>query len=83
MPTLYVENVPRDLYDALRSRARTRRRSMAAEVVALLEEVIPTEKELKARQAFLRTLRRLRAKKPLHSGPFASTEELQRQDRSR
>jgi plasmid stability protein len=59
MPTLYVENVPRELYEALRGRARARRRSIAAEVLALLDEAIPTEKELKARQEFLRKLEAL------------------------
>ena len=83
MPTLYVEKVPNDLYKALRSRARRRRRSMAAEVLALLAEAIPTPKELKLRQALLRNLRRLQAKKSLRPGPFASTEEMQRQDRAR
>jgi plasmid stability protein len=48
MAKLYVENVPDDLYKALRERARARRRSIAAEVLALLEENVPTEQELKA-----------------------------------
>ena len=50
MATLYVENIPDDLYEALRSRAKARRRSIAAEVLALLEENVPTARELKARQ---------------------------------
>lgn len=44
MPALYVENVPKDLYEALRTRAHERHRSIAAEVLSLLEENIPTEK---------------------------------------
>lgn len=83
MATLYVENVPKDLYEALRGRAREHHRSIAAEVVALLEESIPTEKELKARQGFLRNLERMRSKGSLSSAPFPSTEEMQRQDRAR
>ena len=59
------------------------RRSIAAEVLSLLEQNIPTEKELKARQALLRQMERMRAKKPLTRGPFPSTEELQREDRLR
>jgi len=50
MPTLYVENVPRDLYDALRKRAKSQRRSIAAEVLSLLEDSIPTAKVLRARR---------------------------------
>jgi plasmid stability protein len=83
MPTLYVENIPKELYEALRGRARERHRSIAAEVLALLEESIPTEKELKARQEFLRKLERMRSKKPLSSESFPPTEEMQREDRAR
>ncbi len=83
MPTLYVENVPKELYEALRGRARKRHRSMAAEVVALLEDNIPTEKELSARRGLLRRLEHLRSKKSSARGPFAATEEMQRQDRAR
>jgi plasmid stability protein len=36
MATLYVENVPDDRYEALRSRAKARRRSIAAEGQARL-----------------------------------------------
>jgi plasmid stability protein len=82
MATLYVENVPEDLYEALRESARARRRSIAAEILALLEEIYPTEKELIARQAFVRKLERMRPKKP-HSRRVIPTEELQREDRSR
>ncbi len=83
MPTLYVENIPKELYEALRRRARERHRSIAAEVLALLEESIPTERELKARQEFLRKLERMRSKKPLSSESFPPTEEMQREDRAR
>ena len=83
MPTLYVENVPENLYEALRERARRRHRSIAAEVLALLEENVPTEKELQARQEFLRRLQRIRSKRSRSSGPFPSTEEMQRLDRAR
>ena len=83
MATLYVENVPEELYEALRSRARSRRRSIAAEVLALLEENVPTAQELKARQDLLRKLVRMRTKRPNSSQPFPSTEEMLREDRER
>jgi len=83
MATLYVENVPKELYEALRGRARARRRSIAAEVLSLLEESVPTERELKARQGFLRKLEQIRSKRPSSSGHFLPTEEMQRQDRAR
>ncbi len=83
MATLYVENIPDDLNDALRGRARENRKSIAAEVVALLEENVPTARELKARRAFLRKLQRLRTRRPSAPGPLPSSENLQCEDRSR
>jgi plasmid stability protein len=83
MATLYVENIPDELYEALRGRARTRRRSIAAEVLSLLEENIPTARELKARKHLLHKLQQLRSKKFPFKGPFPSTEEILRQDRDR
>ena len=83
MATLYVENVPEDLYEALRKRARNQKRSIAAEVLALLEQNIPTERELKRRHEFVLKLKRLRASAHRPSGPFPSAEEMIREDRSR
>jgi plasmid stability protein len=83
MPTLYVENVPKDLYEALRGRARGRHRSIAAEVLALLEENVPTPKELKARRAFLRLAEEIRSKSVKGKALVRSTEELVREDRER
>ncbi len=81
--TLYVENVPDDLYEALRGRARQRRKSIAAEVLSLLEENIPTPQELKSRREFLNQVPRLRSRKPRSAGLFPSSEEMQREVRAR
>lgn len=83
MPTLYVENVPDDLYDALRARARKQRTSISAEVLGLLEENVPTAKELAHRKEFLARALRIAARKPPSPGPYQSAEELQREDRLR
>jgi len=83
MATLYVENVPDALYDALRKRARNNRKSIAAEVIALLEQNVPTEEQMKKRQRVFRELARLRAMPPLTPGPFPSAEETIREDRER
>ena len=83
MPTLYVENVPEDLYQALRERARQRRKSIAAEVMSLLEENVPTAEEMKSRQEFFRRVKRFRSARPRSRGPFPTSEEIQQQDRSR
>jgi len=78
MATLYVENVPDDLYEALREQARRKRSSISAEVLELLEQFVPTERELRTRRD---AIRRLRAHPSPSPGPFPSTEEMQREDR--
>jgi plasmid stability protein len=83
MPTLYVENVPEDIYKALRKRARANRKSIAAEVIELLQQNIPTEDELKRRRKAFEGLARLRAMEPRGSGPYQSAEEMIREDRER
>ena len=80
MATLYVENIPEDLYKALRERARQHRKSIAAEILTLLEENIPTAAELEKRQTIFKQLERIRA--PRHP-PFPTTEQMQAEDRER
>jgi plasmid stability protein len=83
MATLYVDNVPDDVYKALRKRARENRTSMAAEVITLLKQFIPTEEDLKRRRKVFDELAKLRAMPPLTPGPFSSAEEMIREDRER
>jgi plasmid stability protein len=83
MATLYVENVPDDLYEALRKQARQNRSSIAGEVIALLKQNVPTAEELKRRRQFLQKMRELSSEKPLAPGPFPSAEEMVREDRER
>jgi plasmid stability protein len=83
MPTLYVENVPKQLYQALRARARKNRSSIAAEVIALLKDNVPTAAELKRRKRAFEDLMRVQASTPPGPGPFPSTEEMIREDRER
>jgi plasmid stability protein len=83
MATLYVENVPDELYAALRARAKQKRKSIASEVITLLEENIPTAAELEKRKKFLAYVLRLREQEPLGPGPFPSAEEMVREDRER
>ena len=83
MATLYVQNVPDDLYEALRRQAQQNRKSIAAEVVALLELNVPTREELKLRRHFLLQAQRLRARKGSAAGPFPPAEKMPREDRSR
>ena len=83
MATLYVENVPEDVYKALRERARKNKKSIAAEVLELLAENVPTAEELKRRREFVRKMKELSSKEPLSPGPFPSAEEMIREDRER
>ena len=83
MPTLYVENVPKALYESLRKRAREHRRSMAAEVISLLEENIPTEKELARRSEAVSRLRNLKFTPTDPNAEISSSLEMIREDRER
>ena len=83
MATLYVENVPEAVYEALRQQARKKRKSIAAEVIELLQKHVVTADELRARRAFARRMREFASREPLTEGPFPSTEEMVREDRER
>lgn len=83
MATLYVRNVPDDLYEALRSQAKARRRSIAAEVVVLLKENVVTERQMKARRELSKLMARMRKEAPRRDGSFPSAEEMIREDRER
>jgi plasmid stability protein len=83
MAVLYVENVPEELYAALKARAREHRKSISAEVISLLTDNIPTETELNNRKAFAVRVGQLRSAPPTGAGPFPSVEGMLREDRSR
>jgi plasmid stability protein len=83
MATLYVENVPDELYEALREQAKRDRKSIAAEVIDLLEQFIPTEAELKRREKLFQRALAMSRREPLTPGPFPTTEEMVREDRER
>jgi plasmid stability protein len=83
MATLYVQNVPEDLYEALRERAKKNRSSIAAEVLKLLERNVPTAAELRRRREWVREIERLRSQPSSSPGPFPTTEEMLREDRER
>ena len=82
MAILYVENVPDDLYDALRKRAKQNHRSIAAEVRWILEQNVPTAAALRRRRKFLNYVELLRSRNRSNK-KFPSTEEMIREDRNR
>ena len=45
LPTVYIRNVPRDVYEALEDRARRAGRSVSAEALAILTEVLDGRRE--------------------------------------
>jgi plasmid stability protein len=81
MPTLYVENVPADVYAALRKRAKVSGTSISAEVIDLLRQHVPTAKELARRRRLLEHALKIGARRGAHAGPTA--EEMLREDRER
>jgi plasmid stability protein len=83
MPTLYVENVPEDLYEALRARAQQDRRSIAAEVIEILRTSVPTEAEMERRREAIARILEIRSRPSPGKGPFPSAEEMIREDRER
>ncbi len=83
MPTLYVENIPKDLYEALRARAKKNRSSIAAEVLKLLEQFVPTADAMRRRKRAYEELLKIQASRPPGAGPFESTETMIREDRER
>jgi hypothetical protein len=83
MPTLYVENVPDEVYESLRALARANQNSISAEVITLLKDNVPTEEELARRKEVLKRALRIRTRRPAASGPFPASEEMQRDDRMR
>jgi plasmid stability protein len=80
MPTLYVENVPDELYDALKARAREHRKSISSEILSLLTENFPTKAELLRRKKLLSCALKLSA---AQSSSAQASEDLLRQDRER
>ena len=83
MATLYVENVPDELYEALRAQARRENRSISAEVLAMLKDNVPTEQELARRREIFERLEKLRAIPVPADVKYQSAEEMIREDRDR
>lgn len=80
MPSLHVRNIPEDLYERLRCRAQTQRRSLSAEVITLLTWAV--EEVERSPQATLAAIRSRRFFRPAEVGAPDSTSIL-RQDRER
>ena len=82
MTTLFIQNVPDDRYQVLKHRAKRNRRSVAAEILALLEEWVPTEKEIGSRRESIRRLESLKFSST-STTPMPSSLDLIREERDR
>jgi plasmid stability protein len=82
MATLRVEDIPHDRYEALRQLAKRHERSIAAEILALLEENVPTRKEIDARSEAIHRLEKLTFTSS-STDPMPSSLDLIREDRER
>lgn len=80
MATLHVRNVPDDLYEKVRQWAKNERRSLSAEVIAILERATENE-ELRARRA--RILEEIRRERFTPPPGTPTAEEMIREDRDR
>jgi len=78
MPTLYIRNVPPEVYDALKARADRGGRSVNAEALEVLEQVAAEERGRDAIDRFLALGEEIRKKMP-PGGP--SVVEIVRQMR--
>ena len=57
MATLFVKDFPDDTYEALKERARTNGRSLAAEVRILLQQAVPRRRSAKEVSESIRRFR--------------------------
>ena len=80
MAVLHVRNVPNDLYNRLKQRAKARRRSLSAEVISLLEWALQEAEH--PPHVTLSSIRTRRSFNPAAVGAPDST-TLLRQDRQR
>lgn len=81
MPTLYVRDVPAELYERLRREAASARRSLSAETIELLRRGLSPAAGVSLEQ-LLRDADRIRARHPLPAGSPGAA-ELIREDRER
>lgn len=80
MPTLHVRSVPDDLYKQLRYLAQIQRRSLSAQVVAMLQRALEIEAQQQRQASLLDNIRRRRFI-PAESAPDSI--ELLHEDRRR
>ena len=86
MAVLSIDDMPDDLYARLSQRAVAERRSLPAEALALLEDVLrgsPVPSQSAQQAALLAAAARLRATQTPAMGRYPSSWEMIREERSR
>lgn len=69
MATLYVRDVPDDLYERLREEARSSRRSIGATAIDLLRAELPERRKSLTISEWLERAREIRERSAPYSGP--------------
>lgn len=82
MAILHVRNVPEKLYRRIQELAEEEKRSMTAEVIALLDAAVERQKARKRTAGMLNRIRRRSTTVKLPSG-WVDSVELIREDRER
>jgi plasmid stability protein len=80
MPTLHVRNIPDELYERIRNKAQANQRSISAEVVVLLNQILA--ETWRPQSEVLASIKRRRFFRPAEVGAPDSV-TLLRQDRER
>ena len=80
MNTLHVRSVPDDLYNRLQQLAKSRNRSLSAQVITMLAQAVEDEERRKKQTKTLASIQRRRFKAPRNA---PSTLDLLREDRTR
>ena len=83
MATLYVENVPEELYDALKQRARGRRKSDFGGGAGIVIGAHPHRSGIGAPPELAAAGAQIQRSSSTVKLPFPSSEEMQREDRGR
>jgi plasmid stability protein len=82
MPILHVRNVPDTMYERIQRLATTQRRSISAEVIALLDHALTDEERRADQLALLDSLQQTRFRYP-SDRQVPDSVELLREDRQR
>ena len=82
MATIYVRNCPDEMYERIKTRAAEGRRSVAAEILVLVDQALRSDDPVKRRLQALERIAERRRRNPQPPGAV-DTLTLLREDRAR